>query len=72
MDNHLFSPEHVQLIGLIVLPLLGTLGSGIGWLIWKSAQNQLKIDYMWDAMTNHLSELTGYKPGDEKKHGGRK
>jgi hypothetical protein len=59
--NGLFSPEHVQLIGLIVLPL----GSGIGVLIWRQARMALKVDTMWGWYTNHGSDITGYKKPDK-------
>jgi hypothetical protein len=49
----------------IVPSILIPLGSGIGWLIWKQSQNQLKLDLIWESFTNHGSQLTGYKPGDE-------
>ena len=62
-DTSLFSAEHLALWASIV----GPLGSGIVWLIWKQAQNQLKIDWMWDYLTNHISDQTGYRPGDERK-----
>jgi hypothetical protein len=60
-DTSLFSPEHVQLLGLIVLPL----GSGVGYLIWNQAQMKLKVDLMFEWFTNHGHDITGYKPGDE-------
>jgi hypothetical protein len=62
-DTSLFSPEHVQLLGLIVLPL----SSGILYIIWQTAQMKLKVDQMWSWYSNDAHELTGYKPGDEKK-----
>lgn len=64
--------SHFQIIAGIVLPL----GSGMAWLmvrqarqIAREAQNQLKLDLMWEWFTNHGHDLTGYKPGDE--HRGR-
>jgi hypothetical protein len=66
-EPSLFSAEHIELVGMIVIPL----GSGILYLIWNQAQNQLKLDLVWEWFTNHGHELTGYKPGDEKRLGGR-
>jgi len=56
---------HLELAASILIPV----GSGIAYLIWTQAQNQLKIDAMWLWFSNHGSELTGYKAGDERKKG---
>lgn len=54
---------HLEIIAGVLIPL----GSGIGYLIWTQAQNQLKLDALWHWFTNDAHELTGYKPGDELK-----
>jgi len=54
---------HVGIVAGIVLPL----GSGILWLIWNASQQTMKVNTMWDWFTNHGSDITGYKPGDERK-----
>jgi len=66
----LFSPEHLAMWATIMAPL----GSGILWVllrqarqIEREAQNQVKLDTMWNWFTNHGSDVTGYKPGDERK-----
>lgn len=67
IEGGLFSSEHLTLWASVVIPL----GSGIGWLIYRSGQNQLKIDLMWSWFSNHGSGITGYKPGDERGRRGR-
>lgn len=54
---------HLEIVASVVIPL----GSGIVWLIWNAARQNLKVDLMWLWYTNHGSDLTGYKPGDEFK-----
>jgi hypothetical protein len=58
-----FSLEHIELFGIIVMPL----GSGIMYLIWQQAQMTLKVNTMWRWFSNDAHELTGYQPGDEKR-----
>jgi hypothetical protein len=60
-DANLFSAEHIELVGMILIPL----GGGIIYLIWQSAQMKLKVDLMFDWFTNHGHDITGYQPGDE-------
>jgi len=70
IDTNLLSTEHIELVGMIVIPL----GSGIVWMLKRQAreitlqaQNQLKLDLIWLWFTNHGHDITGYQPGDEKK-----
>lgn len=58
---------HVELAASIVIPL----GSGLGWLIWNTAQQNLKLNVMWLWFTNHGHDITGYQVGDEFKARGR-
>jgi hypothetical protein len=60
--------SHAELAASIVLPL----GSGIGWLIWNAAQQNLKTNTMWSWFTNHGHDITGYRPGDEFKKRGKR
>lgn len=59
--------SHAELAASIIIPL----GSGIGWLIWNTAQQNLKLNLMWIWFTNHGHDITGYKPGDEFRTRGR-
>jgi len=54
---------HVGIAASIVLPL----GSGLLYVIWQLSQMTLKLDLIWEWYTNHGHEITGYKPGDERK-----
>jgi len=55
METSLFSTEHIELIGAILLPI----GSGIIYLIWQSAQMKLKVDLMFSWFVNDGHEITG-------------
>lgn len=61
MNEPFFTSTHLEIIGTILMPL----GSGLAYLIWRTGQNQLKLDLMWEWFTNHGHETTGYQPGDE-------
>ena len=50
MTEKLFNAEHIEMIGMILIPL----GSGIGYLIWMFAQLTLKVDIMWEVLSNHM------------------
>ena len=50
MTEKLFNTEHIEMIGMILIPL----GGSIGYLIWMTAQLVLKVDIMWDVIGNHL------------------
>ena len=63
MSESFLSGEHIALWLSIVLPL----GTPLVILLWKASQYALKVDLMWSWYTNHGSDLTGYKPGDERK-----
>lgn len=54
---------HIGIIASILLPL----GSGLIYVIYQLGQMTLKIDLMWKWFSNDAHELTGYKPGDERK-----
>ena len=71
-EPKLFSPEHVQLIGLILIPVfLSLCGSmwyllkKISQLIWQIAQMSLKVDIMFSWFVNEGHEITG---GDKYAH----
>lgn len=61
MSEHLFSADHIALIGMILIPL----GTGIGILIWRQAQMALKVDLMFAWFVNEGHEITG---GDKYAH----
>jgi len=53
ITEQLFSTEHVEMltgIGTLLLPI----GVGLGRLIWVQARLMLKVDIMWEMMSNHL------------------
>lgn len=61
----MWTTDHIQLAIAVWASVVVPLGSGIGWLIYKQAQRDLKIDMMWEWYTNHGHDITGYQPGDE-------
>ena len=51
-DNNLFSTEHIELVGIILMPT----ALGIGYLIWQQAQMAMKVDTIWDWWSNHADQ----------------
>ena len=49
-ETHLFSTEHIELVGMILIPL----GIGIARLIWVLSQLMLKVDIIWEMLGNHM------------------
>lgn len=53
---------HIGILALFI-PVI----SGLAWLIWNASAQNMKINLMWEWFTNHGSDITGYKPGDERR-----
>lgn len=66
MSDPLLSLEHVELVGMILIPM----GSGIAYIIWQQAQLALKVDVLWEFFSNHQG-MHGLNAMLEQKRNGR-
>lgn len=64
-DTTLLTTEHIELIGIIVMPIM----SGIGYLIWKLSQVAFKVDTMWEWLSNHQGQHGLLDLLEEKRNG---
>lgn len=64
-DSTLLTTEHIELIGLVLIPI----GMGIGYLIWQQAQMALKVDVIWTYFTNHQGNTEMLEMLAEKRNG---
>jgi hypothetical protein len=63
MSESLLSTEHIELVGIILMPIGGALAR----LLWVQAQMALKVDLMWSHLTNHMGAKELIKQRDAKR-----
>lgn len=51
-EPNLFTTEHIELVGIILIPII----TGIGYLIYQQAQLALKVETMWAWWSNHANK----------------